>query len=72
MAEQKKDEGVGDTFKILLEESLKQQRNAMMDKFAQILRQHPTCDTSSLVDTLEAPLFLRYKLTLTFPYLKAR
>jgi len=34
MAEQKKDEGAGDPFKILLKESLVQQRNAMMDNFA--------------------------------------
>lgn len=45
MAEEKKDEGVGDPFKILVEEALKQQRNTMMDKFAQILQQLPKSGT---------------------------
>ena len=34
MAEEKKDEGAGDPIKILLEEALEKQRNAMMDNFA--------------------------------------
>ena len=42
MAEEKKDEGVGDPIKILLEEALEKQRNVMMDNFAQILQQLPT------------------------------
>ena len=37
MAEEKKDEGAGYPIKILLEEALDKQRNAMMDKFSQIL-----------------------------------
>jgi hypothetical protein len=37
----------GDPFKMLLEESLTQQRNEMMDSFAQILRRLPTGDTYS-------------------------
>ena len=37
MADEKKDEGAGDPSKILLEEALERQRNAMMDSFAQIL-----------------------------------
>jgi len=41
MANEKKDEGVGDPIKILLEEVLEQQRNAMMDKFSQILQRLP-------------------------------
>ena len=40
-------DGIGDPFKLLIEEGLKQQRNAMMDSFEQILRQLPTGDTSS-------------------------
>jgi hypothetical protein len=47
MAEEKKDDGIGYPFKMLLEEDLTQQRNEMMDSFAQILRQLPTGDTSS-------------------------
>jgi hypothetical protein len=37
MAEEKRDDGVGDPFKMFLEEALAQQRNEMMDKFAHIL-----------------------------------
>jgi hypothetical protein len=47
MAEEKKDEGAGDPFKILLEEALERQRNAMMDNFSQILQRLPKGDTSS-------------------------
>jgi hypothetical protein len=47
MGEEKRDDGVGDPFKLLLEESLTRQRNEMMDNFAQILRRLPTGDTSS-------------------------
>ena len=37
MGDENKDDGVGDPFKIFLEESLSRQRNEMMDNFAQIL-----------------------------------
>jgi hypothetical protein len=47
MAEENKDEGAGDPFKILLEEALERQRNTMMDNFAQILQRIPTGDASS-------------------------
>jgi hypothetical protein len=47
MAGENKDEGTGDPFKMLLEEALMQQRNEMMDSFAQILWRLPTGDTSS-------------------------
>jgi hypothetical protein len=47
MGEEKRDDGAGDPFKLLLEESLARQRNEMMDNFAQILRRLPTGDTSS-------------------------
>jgi hypothetical protein len=47
MVGEKKDEGTGDPFKLLIEEALMQQRNEMMDIFAQILRQLPTGDASS-------------------------
>jgi hypothetical protein len=39
--------GTRDPFKMLLEESLMQQRNEMIDSFAQILRWLPTDDASS-------------------------
>jgi hypothetical protein len=47
MAGEKKYDGIGDPFKMFLEESLTQQRNEMMDSFTQILRRLPTDDTSS-------------------------
>jgi hypothetical protein len=47
MVRENKDDGIGDPFKMLLEESLTQQRNEMMDSFVQILRRLPIGDTSS-------------------------
>ena len=47
MGDENKDEGVGDPIKILLEEDLEKQRNAMMDNFAQILQQFPTDSASA-------------------------
>jgi hypothetical protein len=47
MAGKKKDDGIGYPFKLLIEESLTQQRNEMMDSFVQILRRLPTGDASS-------------------------
>jgi hypothetical protein len=47
MVGEKKDDGTGDPFKLLIEEALTQQRNEMMDSFAQILRRLPTSDASS-------------------------
>jgi hypothetical protein len=47
MAGENKDDGIGDPFKLLIEESLTQQRNEMMDSFAQILRRLPTSEASS-------------------------
>ena len=47
MEDEKKDEGPGDPIKILLEEALERQRNAMMDSFAQILQRLPRGDTSA-------------------------
>jgi hypothetical protein len=38
MAGEKKDDETGDPFKMFLKEALTQQRNEMMDSFAQILR----------------------------------
>jgi hypothetical protein len=47
MAGENKDDRTRDPFKLFIEESLMQQRNEMMDSFAQILRRLPTGDTSS-------------------------
>jgi hypothetical protein len=40
MAGENKYDGTGDPFKLLIEESLTQQRNEMMDSFVQILRRY--------------------------------
>ena len=42
MGDENKDDGVGDPFKMLLEESLARKRNEMIENFAQILRRLPT------------------------------
>ena len=47
MAGENKYDGTRVPFKLLIEESITQQRNEMMDNFVQILRRLPTCDTSS-------------------------
>jgi hypothetical protein len=47
MAGEKKDDRTRNPFKLFIEESLTQQRNEMMDSFAQILRRIPTGDTYS-------------------------
>jgi hypothetical protein len=47
MAGENKYDGTRDPFKLLIEESLMQQRNEMMDSFTQILQRLPTGDTSS-------------------------
>jgi hypothetical protein len=48
MAGENKYDRTGDPFKFLIEESLMQQRNDMMDSFAQILRRLPIGEASSL------------------------
>ena len=47
MVEEKKDDGVGDTIKSLLKESLARQRDEMMNNFSQILRRLPTTTDAS-------------------------
>jgi hypothetical protein len=47
MEGEKKYEGTGDPFKMLLKESLTQQRNEMMDTFVKILWRLPTGNASS-------------------------
>jgi hypothetical protein len=48
IAGEKRDYGIGYPFKLLIEESLMQQRNEMMDSFVQILRRLQTGNASSL------------------------
>jgi hypothetical protein len=47
MEGENKYDGTRDPFKLLIEESLMQQRNEMIDSFAQILQRLPTGDASS-------------------------
>jgi hypothetical protein len=47
MVGENKDDGTRDPFKLLIEESLTQHRNEMMDSFTQILWQLPTNHASS-------------------------
>ena len=72
MVEEKKYQGVGDPFKIFLKESLKRQRNAMMDNLPRSFSGYPKATHLLLAATLEPPHPLRYKLTLASPYLKVR
>ena len=48
MGYENKDKGVEDPIKMLLEEALEKQRNAMMDNFTQILQRLPTGGASTL------------------------
>ena len=48
MAEEKRDDGAGDSIKSLLEESLERQRNEMMDIFTQILLRIPAASEPSM------------------------
>ena len=47
MGDENKDEGIEDPIKMLLEEALEKQRNAMMDNFAHILQRLPTGGASA-------------------------
>ena len=47
MGDEKKDKGAKYPIKMLLEEALEKQRDAMMDNFAQILQQIPTSGASA-------------------------
>jgi hypothetical protein len=47
MGDEKRNEGAGDPFKILLKEPLEKQRNTMMDNFAQLLQRLPTGGASA-------------------------
>ena len=61
MGDEKKDEGAEDPIKMLLEEALGKQRNAMMDNFAQILQRLPTGGTSASSSHSRGETHLRYK-----------
>ena len=47
MVEEKRDDEAGDPIKMFLKEALAQQRNEMMDNFAQILRRMPAATARS-------------------------
>jgi hypothetical protein len=50
MGDENKDDGAGDSIKMLLEEALVPQSKEMMDNFAQIIRWLPTGEASSSSD----------------------
>ena len=70
MGDEKKYEGLGDPIKILLEEALKKQRNAMMDNFSQILQQLPTGGASASSSHFRGATPFKVQVNLTFPYLR--
>ena len=47
MVEEKRDDGTGDHIKSVIEDTLKRQRNEMMDNFSQILLRMPTTASAS-------------------------
>jgi hypothetical protein len=69
MAGEKKDDRLRYPFKKLLEESLTQQRNEMMDSFVQILRQLPIGDTSS---SSGGPAPFKVQINLDVPIFKGQ
>jgi hypothetical protein len=50
MGDEKKDDGAGYPFKMLIDEALMQQRSEMMDNFAEILQRLPKGEASSSSD----------------------
>jgi hypothetical protein len=73
MAEENKNDGAEDFINRLLEQALMRQRDEMMEKFSHIL-QHLSivAGTSSSSGHFGSTFLSRYKLILTFPYLKVR
>jgi hypothetical protein len=72
MGDEKKDEGVGYPIKILLEEALEKQRNAMMDNFSQILQRLPIGNASASNSHSGGATPFKVLVTLTFPYLMVK
>jgi len=67
MGEENKDDGVGYPSKILLEETLEQQRNAMMDNFSQILQRLPKGDASTLNSYSRSATPFKVQVTFDIP-----
>ena len=61
MGDEKKDKGIEDPIKMLLEEALEKQRNIMMDSFAQILQRLPTGGAFASSSHFGGAPLLRYK-----------
>ena len=70
MVEEKKNEGEGDPFKILLKEALKQQRNTMMDNIAKILQCLPKGDTSPSSSHSRSATPFKVKVNFDIPIFK--
>jgi hypothetical protein len=72
MAEEKRDDRVGDPFKTLLEEALMRQRNEMMDNFAQILRRLSMVETKASSTRNHFASVTPFTVQVNFDNLKAR
>lgn len=72
MANEKKDEGAGDPIKILLEEALERQQNAMMDNFAQILQRLPRSDESASSSYSGNATPFKVQVNFEIPYSRVR
>ena len=67
MGDEKKYEGIEYTIKILLEEALEKQRNAMMDNFVQILQWLPTSGASASSSQSEGATPFKVQVNLDIP-----
>ena len=72
MGDEKKDEGAGDPIKILLEEALEKQMNAMMDNFAQILQRLPTGSASTSSSHSGGATPFKVQVNFALPYLRVK
>jgi hypothetical protein len=68
MGEENKYGGAGDPIKMLLEEALEKQTNAMMDNFAQILQWIPTGGVSTSNSHLLAAILISIFFFTSFPH----
>ena len=72
MGDEKKDEGARDPIKILIEEALEKQRNAMMDNFAQILQRLPTDSASASSNHSGGVTPFKVQENFDIPYLRVK
>ena len=72
MGEEKKYEGAEDPIKMLLEEALEKQRNAMMDNFSQILQRLPTGSASACSSHYRGTTPFKVQVNLDIPIFDGR